>query len=118
MNKSGKNSIEDIFKESLENFEAEYNPSDWVEMEAKLDNNAFSENSNNHSINKIFLITSSIVITALMMFFYISKENPAATHDDSIIIENNNNKVILMQIETHPEWYISVPRLNAKFSLR
>jgi len=32
--------------------------------------------------------------------------------------ENNNNKVILMQIETHPEWYISVPRLNAKFSLR
>ncbi len=88
------NGFEDFIKNSIENYEVEYNPNHWSEMEQMLDN------APSGSINKGNWFTSSGIkltaviglITGCLILYYSNN-----TKNEPLSTENANSRQILLK---------------------
>lgn len=84
-----KNSLEEKIKAAFENYEENYNPSDWAEIEMKL-----------NAKEKIAKITKGVIYSAItiaasgLIFFFISRNN------ENTNLDLNSTKIIREKIET------------------
>jgi PKD repeat protein len=90
-----KNKFEQHIKQSLENFEADYNPADWADMQNKLSK---AKPGKQNSIGKGLMIAASIV-TIAGVIYYLSTLNSknegrdisTTTSTQPIILDTKNN---------------------------
>jgi len=82
-----KNQFEQHIKESLEGFEAEYNPADWTDMQSRLNKAKAGKSSN---IGKALLIAASVVATAGAIYYFSTAGKVDNTTADNSSDKNKN----------------------------
>ena len=86
-----KNQFEQHIKKSLEGFEADYNPSDWSDMQNKLSKTKLGKAN---SIGKGLMIAASIAVVAGLAYYFINTEkettpvNPVVEQQGNTASEN------------------------------
>lgn len=82
-----KNKFEQHIKQSLENFEAEYNPADWADMQNRLNKAKAGKSS---SIGKALLIAASVLVTAGAIYYFSSADKVNNVTADKALSQNKN----------------------------
>ncbi len=85
-------------KNSLDNFEADYNPADWTDMQNRL-SRAQAGKSSNH-IGKALLIAASVLVVGGAIYYFssnesansVTAENGNAQTAEPVVVKNENNK--------------------------
>jgi gliding motility-associated-like protein len=80
-----KSQFEQHIKQSLENFEAEYNPADWSDMQHKLSNAKIGKHA---STGKVWMVAASVVLLAGLIYYF----NTATTRSSSTENATTENK--------------------------
>ena len=110
--------IEDLFKQSLENYEEPYDPSAWNALQSKLDSkkdaNLNSKNSNNWRV--FALISATIGVAGYFMYFVKSNTTKTEIKKNSIKteIKEQTNLPISNEVKNPKEEIKSTIKTNAR----
>ena len=112
-----KDSLDKIFKEKLENFEAPYNPSAWESVNSRLDANQVSAWGNAGK----WIIGSAILISAIITSIYFLNSNESSNSEENkkaAIVEKQSDEKIAAPDSRNQNETTSKIELNQNESVR